>query len=173
MISHKLVHKSRVIGIIGLLSILPLVSCEQKHQITIQPENKQQDPGLAPELKQQNKSEHLSETKEARDLSVWKGIQSDEQQSAMLNEDSTKPINLEYLPTEYSLNSLSCSENKLSTNLSITPIPSLALERSTIPSNLTKDTQASSASLEGMDIEPSQNKKRKATFEQKRPDLGA
>ena len=168
MISHKLVHKSRVISIIGMLSLLSLVSCEHKHQVTIQPENKQQDPDLFPELKQQNKTEDLSETKGITEGLVWKGIQSDDEQLATLNEDNTKPINLEYVPTEYSLNGLSCSENKASTNPLITPISSL----SKIPLKLTQDTQASSASLEGMHIEASRNSKPKALSEQKRPDLG-
>jgi hypothetical protein len=173
MISHKFNHKSRVISIIGLLGVLLLASCKKSLQFTPQSEDKQQDPDIAPELKQQNKSEYLSETKETTDVLVWEGTRSDDRQLAKLNEDNTKPINLEYLPTEYSLNSLSYSENKSSTNLSITPIPSLALERSTtISSNLTKEAQASSGSLEGMHIERIQNKKRKVTFEQKRPDLG-
>ena len=170
MISHKFYHKSRVISIIGLLSILPLVSCEHKHQITIQPEHKQQDSNITPELKQQNKSEDLSQTKETADVSVWKGMQSDDQQLARLNEANTKPIALAHLPTDYSLNNLSCSENKSSTNPSIISIPSLVVEQPKIPSNLTKDTQTSSASLEVMQIEPSQNPK--DLSEQKGPDLG-
>ena len=168
MISHKFNHKSRVISIIGLISLFLLASCKNNIQVTPQPENKQQDPNMPPELNQQNKAEALSETKETIDLSVWKGMQSDDQQLAMLNEDNTKLINLDYLPTEYSLNGLSYSENKTSTNPPITPIPSLAK----IPSKLTKDNQTSSALLEGIHIEPSQNKKRKITSEQKSPDLG-
>ena len=170
MIRHKLVHKSRVTSIIGLISLLLLASCKNSFEVTPQPENKQQDPNISPELNQQNKPEDLSETKEITDLSVWKGIQPDDRQLNMLNEDTTKPINLEYLPTDYSFNILSCSDNQSSTNPSIISIPSLVLEQSKILSNLTKDTQASSASLEGMHIEPSP--KPKDLSEQKRPDLG-
>jgi hypothetical protein len=169
MIRHKFIHKSQDISIIGLLCLLLLASCTQ---VTFQPENKQQDPNISPELKQQNKAEDLSQTKGTADVSVWKGIQSDNQQLAKLNEDNTKPINLEYLPTDYSLNRLSCSENKSSTNPPITSIPSLELEQPTIPSKLAKNTQVSLASLEGMHIEPSQNSKPKDLSEQKRPDLG-
>jgi hypothetical protein len=172
MISHKFDHKSRVISIIELICLLLLASCKNNLQVASQPENKQQDPNISLELKQQNKAEDLSQTKGTTDVSVWKDIQSDDQQLAKLNEDHTKPINLVYPPTDYTLISLSSLENKSSTNLPITFIPSLELEQPKIPSKLAKGTQVSLASLEEMHIEPSQNKKRKALSEQKRSDLG-
>ena len=115
MIRHKLVHESRVISIIGLICLLLLASCKNSLQVPSQPEHKQQDSNIALELTQQNKSEDLSKTKGTPEFLVWKDIQSDDQQLATLNEDNSKPINLVYPPTDYSLNSLSFSENKSST----------------------------------------------------------
>ena len=171
MISHKFNHKSRVISIIGLLCLLLLASCKNSLQVTPKLENKQQNPDIALELKQQNKSEDLSQTKEITDVLVWKGMWSADQQLAMLNEVNPKQINLEHLPIYHNLNSLSSTENKSSTNPPITSILRLVLEQPKISSTLTKDNQASSASLERMHIEPSQNQKPKALSEQKRPDL--